>query len=108
VTLNPFGLGKAIYLGTQSHPHFYDDLVAWLTQAAGLQSLLKVPENIEVSLREKDGARVYFLINHQNQSVRIPFYKPMRNFLTGSNLVGNYEMPPNGILVVEEHPETGG
>ncbi len=105
MTLNNFGLGKAIYIGTQSHQHFYDDLVLWLRQTTGLAPLLKVPENIEVSLRQKDGARIYFLLNHQNSPVRIQFYKPMHDFLTGNNIVGNYELPPHGVLVLDEHPE---
>jgi beta-galactosidase len=105
ITLNTFGLGKAIYIGTQSHQHFYHDLVLWLRQTAGLAPLLKVPDNIEVALREKDGSRIYFLLNHQNSPVRIQFYKPMHDFLTGNNIVGNYDLPPHGVLVIDEHPE---
>lgn len=105
ITLNTFGLGKAIYVGTQSHQHFYHDLVVWLRQSCGIQPLLKVPENIEVSMRQKDGTRVYFLINHQSTPVRIQFYKPMHDFLTGSTFSGNYDLPPHGILVLDEHPE---
>ena len=106
MTLNNYGLGKAIYIGTQSHQHFYHDLVAWLRQSTGLAPLLKVPENIEVSLREKNGVRVYFLLNHQNSPVRIQFYKPMHDFLTGNNIVGNYDLPPHGVLIIDEHPDT--
>ena len=105
VTMNTFGLGKAIYVGTMSHPHFYSDLVAWLRQLCGLQPLLKVPENIEVSMREKEGTRVFFLLNHQNSPVRIQFYKPMHDFLTGNTFSGNYDLPPHGVLVLDEHPE---
>jgi beta-galactosidase len=105
MTMNTFGLGKAIYLGTQSHPHFYLDLVTWLRQIVGLQPLLKVPENIEVAMRQKDGVRIYILLNHQNSPVRLQFYKPMHDFLTGNNIVGNYDLPPHGVLVIDEHPD---
>jgi beta-galactosidase len=105
ITLNPYGLGKAIYIGTQSHQFFYHDLVAWLRQNCGIQPLLKVPENIEVSMRQKEGMRVYILINHQNSQVRIQFYKPMHDFLTGSTFSGNYDLPPHGILVLDEQPD---
>jgi beta-galactosidase len=105
MTLNTFGLGKAIYIGTQSHQHFYHDLVAWLRQMTGLHPLLKVPENIEVSLREKEGSRVFFLLNHQASPVRIQFYKPMHDFLTGQNIVANYDLPAHGVLVIDEHPD---
>ncbi len=104
ITMNSFGLGKAIYVGTQSHQHFYHDLVAWLRQMTALHPLLKVPENIEVSMREKDGSHVYFLLNHQNSPIRVQFYKPMHDFLTGQNIVGNYDLQPHGVLVIDEHP----
>ena len=64
------------------------------------------PENIEVSLRQKEGFKVYVLLNHQNSQIRIQFYKPMHDFLTGQNIVGNYDLPPHGVLVIDEHPET--
>jgi beta-galactosidase len=106
MTLNTFGLGKAIYIGTMSHQHFYHDLVTWLRQTCNLHPLLKVPENVEVSMRQKEGTRVFFLLNHQSSSVRIQFYKPMHDFLTGNTFSGNYDIPAHGVLVLDEHPET--
>jgi beta-galactosidase len=106
MTMNTFGLGKAVYIGTMSHQHFYHDLVGWLRQICGLHPLLKVPENVEVSMREKEGTRVFFLLNHQNSPVRVQFYKPMHDFLTGNTFSGNYDLPPHGVLVLDEHPET--
>lgn len=105
ITMNTFGLGKAIYIGTMSQQPFYLDLVTWLRNMGNLHPLLKVPENVEVSMRERDGSRVYFLLNHQASAIRIQFYKPMHDFLTGNNLVGNYDIPPYGVLVIDEHPE---
>jgi len=104
MTMHTFGLGKAIYIGTVSHQPFYDDLMVWLRQLCNLQPLLKVPDTVEVSLRQKDDTRVYFLLNHQNSPVRIQFYKPMHDFLTGSAVAGNYDLPPHGVLVLDEHP----
>ena len=105
MTMNTFGLGKAIYFGTLSHQHFYYDLVSWLRQMCNLHPLLKVPDTVEVSLRQKEGTKVFFLLNHQNSPVRIQFYKPMHDFLTGSTFSGNYDLPPHGVLVLDEHPE---
>lgn len=104
VTLNDFGLGKAIYLGTQSHQNFYYDLVVWLRQMCNLHSLLKVPDTVEVSLRQKEGVKVFFLLNHQSSPVRLQFYKPMHDYLTSSALTGNYDLPPHGVLVLGEQP----
>ena len=105
MTMHTFGLGRAIYIGTQCQQNFYHDLVTWLRQTVGMNPLLKVPEHIEVSMREKAGARIYILLNHQNSQVRLQFYKPMHDFMTGNNIVGNYDLPPHGVLVIDEHPE---
>jgi beta-galactosidase len=102
VTMNSFGLGKAIYIGTMSHQHFYEDLVVWLRQQCNLHPLLKVPDTVEVSLRQSGDTKLYFLLNHQNSPVRIQFYKPMHDFLTGTTVAGNYDLPPHGVLVLDE------
>jgi beta-galactosidase len=104
MTMHTFGLGKAIYIGTVSHQYFYHDLAAWLRQTCNLHPLLKVPETIEVSLREKGDDKIYFLLNHQNSAVRVQFYKPVHDYLTGASISGNYDLPPHGVLVLDEHP----
>lgn len=103
MTMHTFGLGKAIYIGTQSHQHFYNDLVLWLRQLCNLHPLLKVPENVEVSLRQSEDTRVFFLLNHQTSPLRVQFYKPMHDFLTGNTFSGNYDLQPHGVLVLDEH-----
>jgi beta-galactosidase len=105
MTMNTFGLGKAIYIGTQSHNHFYSDLVTWLRQLCNLHPLLKVPDHVEVSLRQKEDSKVFFLLNHQTTPLRVQFYKPMHDFLTGNTISGNYDLPPHGVLVLDEHRE---
>jgi len=103
MTMHTFGLGKAIYIGTLSHQHFYNDLILWLRQMCNLHPLLKVPDSVEVCLRQRDDSRVYFLLNHQASPLRIQFYKPMHDFLTGSTFSGNYDLQPHGVLVLDEH-----
>jgi beta-galactosidase len=104
VTLNQFGLGKAIYIGTVSDQPFYYDLIAWLRTVCSLHQLLKVPDTVEVSMREKEGRKIFFLLNHQSSAVRITFYKPMHDFLTERTFTGNYDLPPHGVLVLDESP----
>ncbi len=103
ITINQFGLGKAVYIGTQSHMHFYSDLVTWLRQLCNLHPLLKVPDNVEVCMRQREDSQVFFLLNHQNSPLRITFYKPMHDFLTGNNITGNFELHPHGVLILDEH-----
>jgi beta-galactosidase len=104
LTLNNYGNGRAIYVATMSHLPFYYDLISWIRPMCGVFQLLKVPDAVEVSMREKDDIRIYFLLNHQNSPVRITFYKPMHDVLTGRTFSGNYDLPPHGVLVLDEHP----
>ena len=108
MTMHNFGLGKAIYIGTQSHNHFYSDLVVWLRQICNLHPLIKVPDSVEVSMRQRDDLRVFFLLNHQTSPLRIQFYKPTHDSLTGTNFSGNYDLQPHGVLVIDEHPAKAG
>ncbi len=103
MTMHTFGLGKAIYIGTMSQQHFYNDLLTWLRQLCNLQPLLKVPDNVEVSMRQKDDTKIYFLLNHQASPLRVQFYKPMHDYLTGNTFSGNYDLQPHGVLVLDEH-----
>jgi beta-galactosidase len=103
LTINVFGMGKAVYVGTISHQPFYYDLVSWLCQMCNLFPLLKVPDTVEVSMRQKDDSRIYFLLNHQNSPVRLQFYKPVHDFLTGNTISGNFDLTPHGVLVLDEH-----
>jgi beta-galactosidase len=104
MTLNHFGNGKAVYIGTMSHLPFYYDLVVWLRQLCNLGTLLKVPDTVEVSMRRNEDTQIFFLLNHQNSPVRIQFYKPMHDFLSGKTFSGNYDLPPHGVLVLDENP----
>ena len=104
MTMNQYGDGRAIYIGFTSHQPFYGDLVVWLRQLCNLFPLLKVPDTVEVSLRQSKDTKVFFLLNHQNSPVRIQFYKPMHDFLTGRTFTGTYDIPPHGVLVLDEHP----
>lgn len=103
MTMHSYGLGKAIYIGTLSHQHFYGDLVTWLRQLCNLHPLLKVPDSIEVSMRQKSDGQVFFLLNHANSPLRVQFYKPMHDYLTGNTVSGNFDISPHGVLVLDEH-----
>ena len=103
LTINTYGQGRAIYVGTMSQQPFYYDLVAWLRQLCNLHPLMKVPDTVEVSLRTDGRNKLFFLLNHQTTAVRVSFYKPMHDFLTGQTFSGNYDLPPHGVLVLDEH-----
>ena len=54
---HPAGFGRAVYIGTLSHQPFYIDLIVWLRQLANIVPILKLPEQVEVSMRENSACR---------------------------------------------------
>jgi beta-galactosidase len=102
ITMNQFGEGRAIYVGTMSSLPFYHDLVTWLRQICGIAPLVRVPDQIEVSMRMRGDYRIYFLLNHHSQNVHVQFFKPVRDCLTGKTITGGFDIPPKDILIVDE------
>lgn len=103
ITTNDYGEGRAIYVGTQCDPPFYSDLVLWLRNSVGLAPLLRVPEQIEVGMRQRNGFRLYFLINHHDKPVHFKLFKPVHDFMNDKEISGGTEIPARGVLVIDEH-----
>ena len=102
MTMNAYGDGRAIYIGTQSHEDFYSDLVTWLRNLVGVPALLRVPDQIEVSMRQRSDYRLYFLINHHDAPCHVQFYKPVHNMMEDAEITGGYDIPAHGVLIIDE------
>lgn len=102
MTMNEFGDGRAIYFGTVSQQAYYYDLIHWVRQMCNIYPLMKVPDAVEVTMREKEGTRVFFILNHQGNPVRLNFYKPTHDYLSEKKFSGNYDIPSHGVLVLDE------
>jgi len=63
---------------------------------------LKVPDKVEMALRQRDGEEMFFLLNHQTTPIRLTFHQPMHDYLTGNTFSGNYELQPHSVLVLNE------
>lgn len=108
LTMNAYGQGRAVYLGTVSQQPLYYDLVAWLRALCNLHPMLKVPDTVEVSVRSDGARKIFFLLNHQNSAVRLSFFKPMHDLLGDRSLTGNFDLPAHGVLVLDEGlPQSG-
>ena len=96
------GKGRALYLGAR----FDDpDLAVILDRISRDQSLLpalKVPAGVEVTLRERPGARFLFLLNHNPHRVRINLQSLTgQDLLSGQKVSKTLPLPPNGAAVVD-------
>jgi beta-galactosidase len=68
VTRNNHGKGKGWYVGTViKEESFYDNLIAKLLEDAGIRPLVNPPNGVEVSIRQRHGKKLLFLMNHTQQ-----------------------------------------
>jgi beta-galactosidase len=101
VTRNAHGSGHGWYVGTiLKEEAFYDRLVAALMADAGVKAVLDPPDGVEVSVREGDGRRLLFVINHteQTQTLSVPAGK--RNLLAGGTTGEALELEAYGVAVI--------
>jgi len=101
-TRNRFGKGAGYYVGAViKEPAFYDQLIAEVLKAAKIRPLLTPPSGVEVSVREGQGRRILFLLNHteDKQSVAVPAGK--LDLLTGGRTSGAIELGPHGVAAIK-------
>lgn len=64
LTAHSYEKGKAYYVATRSDDRFYAQFLSRVCQEAGIDPLMKAPEQIEVTLRENGNGAFLFLLNH--------------------------------------------
>lgn len=103
VTMNRFGKGTVIYVGTQPEAGtFYDRLVSRVGEESRLTLGPRLPAGVEMATREKSGTKVTFLLNYTNQAQFVTVGTATRNALTGENEPPTFEIPPYDVKVLTE------
>ena len=97
VTENAYGKGKAYYLGTQPDEEFLKVFIENVCQEEGVHPTLETEEGIEVTCRENENGKFYFILNHffilnflrYNYSLRTlsSFYKRIQLYKSAINIV---------------------
>jgi len=102
ITLNQFGQGQVIYVGTVGNMDLYATLANWLLGLAGVQPVLTAPQGVEVAERWQGNDRLLFLLNHTGQSQGIELDRHYVDLLSGSTLAGQVAIAPREVLVLRE------
>jgi beta-galactosidase len=101
-TRNQFGKGWGYFLGTIIQEEgFYDLLVADILEHAGVTAALTPPTGVEASLREGNGRKLLFIVNHteQEQAVAVPAGKT--ELLTGAETGETWVLDRYGVAVIQ-------
>jgi beta-galactosidase len=89
VTRNRFGKGTGYYVGTViKEEGFYDRLIAEVLKSAKVEAPATPPPGVEASVREGDGRKLLFLVNHTEETKTVSVPKGKKELLSG-NITGD-------------------
>jgi len=101
ITLNHYGKGQAIYIGTIGTAALYDEVTSWLQQRLRLESILDQSSNIEICRRQGESGEFLFLLNHTNQPQPVNLEFDYTKTLDDQRLpAGLHSLPPKEVWVL--------
>jgi len=100
VTINQYGSGYAVYVGTIGEDKFYQTLLSWLSNKAGVGSLLRTQSGVEVTQRVKDEVALLFLLNHNQEARTVNIDGRYEDLLTGEKVEADVSLPPRGVRIL--------
>jgi len=103
ITLNHFGNGQAVYVGTVGASPLYDTLAGWLLGVAGVRRLVAAPSGVEVAERWQGDRSLLFVLNHTEHVQEITLNGLYTNLLNGKDTIeGTIVVSPRNVLVLEK------
>ena len=102
VTLNSYGKGRAMYVGTVGDQRLYGPLVDWLAKQSGLHSPVAHCDGLEVTERWQGSRRLLFILNHSNSRQKIDLDKDYTNLLDGHACSGAAVIEPRDVLILAD------
>jgi beta-galactosidase len=104
-TVNTYGNGTVIYVGTEStSPVFYERLAVRAAQAAKLQLGGTLPEGVELAVRQNGDKKIVFLLNYTENVQEVSLDQDYQNVLTGKTEPRKVVLGPFDVRVLVNGP----
>jgi beta-galactosidase len=101
VTENSSGKGLVYYVGTEStSPFFYDRLVALAARKSLVALNEKLPQGVEVAVRQKAGKKIIFVLNYTGMDQTVPLDQAYQNALNGKTEPMDVQIPAYEVKVL--------
>jgi beta-galactosidase len=102
LTRNHYGSGYGYYAGVNiKEEAFYDALVKDVMHNAGISPVVAPPPGVEVSVREGDGRKVLFLINHTEQPITISVPAGKSELIGGTRTNDTLTLERYGVAAIQ-------
>ncbi len=102
ITLNHFGEGQAVYVGTLGDDTLHEAVLDWALKSADIHSALSAPAGVEVMERWQGDQRLLFLLNHTCETREVQIAQPHLDLLSGTTVKEIVKMPAYGVSVLQE------
>ena len=102
VTLNKVGEGQVVYVGTHLTRDFADALASWLLARHQISPPFPVPDQVDVASREKDGNKLWFVMNFSNTAQSVRLRRSYRSVLTEREVNGSVVIPARDLVILSE------
>ena len=103
ITINKYGDGKVVYMGTLGESTLYSTVVEWLLGIGGVNPSFPSPAGVEVAERWQDGKRFIFLLNHTDEKKVLKLENRFLDLLDGSSILeGIVTIEPKDLLILLE------
>ncbi len=86
LTCHKLGKGRAYYVATASDQTFYKKFLTDIAKSAGVEPELLAPQGVEVTTRENETEKAYFILNHMEQEVLLKIPAGGYDCITGQNM----------------------
>ena len=101
-TRNAYGKGWGYYVGTiAKEPDFYDRLAADVLEKAGAQPVVTPPEGVEASVREGEGRKLLFIINHTEEEKVVAVPAGKLELVSGQQTTGELHIGRYDVAVIK-------
>lgn len=102
VTRNEYGKGKGWYVGMVAKEEgFYDDLTRRLLEDAGVKPIVHPPLGVEASLRQGQGRKLLFLMNHTDEPKTVSVPQGRAELLSGAKTTDSITIDTFGVAILE-------
>jgi beta-galactosidase len=101
ITMNRYGDGAAIYIGTILDEASMQAFVSRLLEHTGIRGILQTQEGVRVYRKKGDESELWFLINRRPDTVIIQLPEQMLDLLNG-NRIEEVTVPSAGVSVLEK------
>jgi beta-galactosidase len=100
VTVNAFGKGKVVYLGTALREENMHAFIAWLADLAGVPVNLVTPAGVRAYERQSEQHRLLFLLNFSQETHTIDLGAAWQDLLAGQETT-QVHLPPAAVSVLQ-------